>query len=232
MLSDEQIERYSRQIILPQIGGRGQEALLAATVVLRGDGSLIEAACLYLAAAGVGRLLLVDVDGGERLADSLTQLNPDCRSLARPAVDDRRTLVGEASVVIESPPDRRGAVFNDACATLRRPLVWGTSRNGIGLVSVLCHGDATPCLACLQLDSTTQADQVERVMFSDLAAGFVGTQQATETIKIIVGLESSLAGRLLTFDVLADTVHDTPVARDPACVVCSSGTVTRGAEPG
>src|SRR5262245_37994518 len=151
MLTDEQIERYSRQIVLPQVGGRGQQQLLAAMVLLSGAPAVVETAGRYLVAAGLGRLILVVVENGEELATLLRESNDDCRIDCIDNLDEIDALVATATVVAAS--ERRSATpLNRACIAARTPLVWGATHADGGLVTVLCQDEA-PCLECLRSET-------------------------------------------------------------------------------
>ena len=224
MLSEQQIERYSRQIILPQLGGRGQERLLSAKVAIVGRGELATAAALYVAAAGIGTLAI----GAPELQSVLDGLNPDCHVSVLPApLTSERALetAGRYEAVLAS-----GAApgvctaLNAACVARRTPLVWGDTAGPLGLVTVLA-GDhpESHCYACVQ-------SQVPRLLaggdaahaLAEAAAAFIGTLQATEAIKLLIGLDTNSAGRLLAYNAAAGTVGEVTVARDPRCRVCGA----------
>jgi adenylyltransferase/sulfurtransferase len=224
MLSATQIERYSRQIILPQVGGRGQLALLSATVTICGSTELATTAARYLAAAGVGYLCV-----SPPTAAAIEGLNPDCH-IASGAWDDGHP---RATAAQRSPPGRSTTVLVcagasvDTCAfmnatsvTTRVPLIFGDAAGAVGRMSV-CAGferDA-PCYVCLarQLGGTCGDDAAA---LASVTAGFIGTLLATEAIKMLLSLPPSCVGRLVTFDALASEVHETPVGKDPWCAAC------------
>jgi molybdopterin/thiamine biosynthesis adenylyltransferase len=218
MLSDEQIERYSRHIILPQMGARGQQRLLAAAVAVVGDGTASTTAGLYLAAAGVGKLSITQ--SNDTLRD-LATLNPDCHITHLPPslISTPVTgLVRAHDVIIDaSGSDPVSAAFNRACVELGKPLVWGRAANYGGQVTVVAGpGRTRPCLACLKVESVLPGgDQLAM-----LAAWFVGTLQATEAIKLVLGVGDTLGGRMVVYDLLEGAVRQIEVARDPACTVC------------
>jgi molybdopterin/thiamine biosynthesis adenylyltransferase len=225
MLTDAQIERYSRQIIVPEVGGRGQEQLLAAAVVLGGRGST--AASLYLVAAGIGTLTLIDSDTGDDLISDLAQLNPDCH-IAR--ADAEATAVAGATVVVETsaaadaPP-----VLYDRCRRAGRPLVWGAAHGAQGFVTVLAADGTGACAACVQRTVVGVWDKATDAVspLADLTAAFVGSQQAAETIKLVLGMPRSSIGAVLLCDMEKGAVEVTPLDRDPACRMCAA--ITRSA---
>jgi molybdopterin/thiamine biosynthesis adenylyltransferase len=223
MLTDDQVERYSRQILLPGIGGRGQERLLAARVALVGVTLAADAAALYLAAAGVGHLVLVG-NGATAALAGLSAINPDAHIVsASLAPRHVREVLDGTDLVLSGDLDRHiGELLNAACLRAQRPLVWGRVDAGRGHVSMLCGaGGTAPCLACLTPpDGPPPGNSPARDVFTDLAAAFVGTQQALEAIRFLVGLPPTLAGRLLTYAARDGTVATTRVERDPACAAC------------
>ena len=223
MLSEPQIERYSRQIIVSQVGGRGQQALLSATVAIVGCGDLSSAAAVYLAAAGVGRLT---VSEPSPLAE-LERVNPDCRvsplssPLTRTAAEE---MVRNCNVVLASGAAHEVcAVLNAACLTQHTPLLWGDTTGSLGVVTVIA-GDhpGSPCYTCVhtQLLRPLAAGNAIDPLAAATAA-FIGTLQATEAIKLLLGLGPIATGRLLTYDAVAATFDEVAVARDPHCATCA-----------
>ncbi len=232
MLTEQQIERYSRQIILPQVGGRGQQRLLSAAIAVVGTGDLGTLAATYLTAAGVGRLDIIDAGAGEpgalAVAASLDTLNPDCAITARPvcctvavAVEVART----ADVVIDASATPEISRFlNTACLALLKPMVWGAANGSIGHVSTFAgRGASAPCYSCAQALFPPAAPVSDAAaVLAGVAAAFVGSLQATQAIEIVLGMETSLCGRLLTYDALDGTVRETAIVKDPRCPVCSA----------
>ncbi|MCC7484181.1 MAG: molybdopterin-synthase adenylyltransferase MoeB [Burkholderiales bacterium] len=246
-MNDEQLLRYSRHILLPQIGIEGQEKLLAAHVLLIGAGGLGSPAALYLAAAGVGRLTICDDDEvdltnlqrqivhrtrsiGMKKTDSaratLAEVNPEVAVTAlAERVDEARlaALVAAADVVLDGSDNfpTRHAV-NRACALQRKPLVSGAALRFDGQVAVFdFRAAASPCYACLFPEDAEAEEERCAVMgvFAPLT-GIVGTTQAAEALKLVTGVGETLAGRLLLIDALAMQVRTITLARDPACRVC------------
>ena len=224
MLTDAQIERYSRQIILPQIGGRGQERLLAASVAVVGTDRLAAVAAHYLAAAGVG---VVCTDAS--IVATLAGVNPDCRLQPLPADMDRHgadALMRAHDARLDASGQRAvSALLNAASVTLRKPLIWARVHGGAGELAIFAgHQSDTACFECLQERAPTSHDEV----LSETTAVFIGAAQATEAMKAMLGLDTHLTGRLMLYDACAATVRDTAVSKNPRCACCSSAARTRG----
>ena len=248
-MNDEQLLRYSRHILLPQIGIEGQEKLLAARVLVIGAGGLGSPVALYLASAGVGRLTLCDNEDvdltnlqrqivhrtsaiGTRKVESaratLAAINPEV-SIAALAerVDQRRieTLAADADVVVDGSDNfatRHAA--NRACVRLKRPLVSGAAVRFDGQVAVFdLRASGAPCYSCLFPEHGESEDVRCAVMgvFAPLT-GIVGSIQAAEALKLVTGAGETLAGRLLLLDALTMQVRTIKLAKDPACPVCGN----------
>ncbi|NMG73139.1 HesA/MoeB/ThiF family protein [Aromatoleum diolicum] len=247
-MNDDQLLRYSRHILLPEIGVEGQEAILASRVLVVGAGGLGSPAAMYLAAAGVGTLVLCDGDtvdltnlqrqilhsaeGVGRLKvdsgrDTLLRLNPQARVETLPerlegaALDEQ---VAAADVVLDCSDNfaTRHAI-NRACVRYRKPLVSGAAIRFDGQVSVFDLRQAeSPCYHCL----FPEGQEVEEIrcavmgVFAPLT-GIIGATQAAEALKLLVGCGVSLDGRLLLLDGLAMEWRSVMLGRDPACVVCA-----------
>lgn len=247
-MDDEQLLRYSRHVLLPQIGIEGQEKLLGAHALIIGAGGLGSPAALYLASAGVGRLTICDGDEvdltnlqrqilhrtrsiGMKKVDSarmtLGEINPEVAVTALPErVDEQRlaALVATAEVVLDGCDNfaTRHAI-NRVCVRLSRPLVSGAAVRFDGQVAVFDmrqHGAA--CYSCL-FPEHGEAEEVRCAVMGVFAplTGIVGSIQATEALKILTGAGDTLAGRLLLVDALAMQLRTIRIARDPACPVCS-----------
>jgi len=256
MLSDTHIERYSRQVIVPQIGGRGQEKLLAASVVVVGAGGIGSAAALYLAAAGVGRLGIVDsaaveasdlssivvhaaasvgTNRAHSVAAALATLNPDCRIEPRPELvtSDVAAAVtaGHGVVISAEAAFAVCCLLNAACLRLRKPLLWGHAVGFVGQFAVLSdpRPDA-PCCRCLEPQRPELDGGAAPIIFTP-AAGFIGTLLATEAIKRIVGVEDPSAARLVHYDGLEGSVQEVVVYRNPHCELCGVEQRTPGVHP-
>ncbi|HRQ58124.1 MAG TPA: molybdopterin-synthase adenylyltransferase MoeB [Azoarcus taiwanensis] len=248
-MNDEQLLRYSRHILLPEIGVEGQEALLASRVLVVGAGGLGSPACMYLAAAGVGTIVLCDDDDVdltnlqrqilhseatvgtpkvESGRESLLRLNPfvNVETVhARLEGDALDAQVRIADVVLDCSDNfaTRHAI-NRACARHRKPLVSGAAIRFDGQVSVfdLRRADS-PCYHCL----FPEGKDVEEVrcavmgVFAPLT-GIIGATQAAEALKLIVGCGVSLDGRLLLLDGLGMEWRSISLGRDPDCAVCGA----------
>ena len=241
--SDDEIERYARHLVLAEIGGPGQQRLKAARVAVVGLGGVGGPAALYLAAAGVGNLLLIDDDvvalsnlqrqivfgdadvGRAKVAvgaERLTALNPHVAVAARPqrlTSTNARDVVAGCDVVIDGTDDfATRFATNAACAAAGVPLVSGALGRWSGQVGVFA---GQPCYRCLVPEAPPEAETCARVGVVGALAGVVGAMAALEAIKIIAGAGEPLTGRLLLYDGLAATARTVSVAADPACPVCS-----------
>ena len=248
-MDDPRLLRYARHILLDEVGIEGQEAFLAARVLIIGAGGLGSPAALYLATSGVGRLTLVDDDHVElsnlqrqilhptahlglpkveSARRSLAAFNPDIeiRTLQSRVHDDALDeLVAQADVVLDCCDNfsTRHAV-NRACVAHRTPLVSGAAIRFDGQVSVFdLRDDDAPCYHCL----FPEADDVEALscattgVFAPLV-GIVGSMQAAEALKLIAAVGRSLSGRLQMLDVRDMQWRSVNVMRDPDCAVCAS----------
>jgi molybdopterin/thiamine biosynthesis adenylyltransferase len=247
-MTDDQLLRYSRHILLDEIGIEGQQRLLAASALVIGAGGLGSPAALYLAASGVGRIVLVDDDDVdltnlqrqvmhatarigrpkvESGREALLQINPgiDVVALRERAAGARLDeLVRAASVVLDCSDNfaTRHAV-NRACVAARVPLVSGAAIRFDGQVSVFDpRAAASPCYACLFPEGAGFEDAACSSMgvFAPLV-GVIGAMQAAEALKLLLGIKPSLAGRLLLLDGRAMEWTSIGIARNDACPVCS-----------
>lgn len=248
-MNDDQLLRYSRHILLPQIGIEGQDAIVNARVLVVGAGGLGSPAAMYLAAAGVGTLVLADGDtvdltnlqrqilhsqeGVGRLkvesgSDTLARLNPEVKvvplahRLEGEALEEE---VGLADVVLDCSDNfvTRHAI-NRACVARGRPLVSGAAIRFDGQVSVFDLRQAdSPCYHCL----FPEGEDVEEIrcavmgVFAPLT-GIVGAVQAAEALKLLAGCGEPLVGRLLLLDTLAMDWRTIRLGRDPSCPVCAT----------
>lgn len=250
-MDDKQLLRYSRQILLPQIDIAGQQRLLASRVLVIGVGGLGAPVATYLATSGVGQLTLVDHDKVE-LTNLQRQPIHTTHTLGRPKVESAQQMIAAlnpdvrvhainrkldeaglneaaqaADVVVDCSDNfpTRFAV-NRACVTAKKPLVSGAVVRFEGQVSVFrADRPGGPCYACLYRD--TGADEGDLCsQFGVLApvAGTIGALQATETIKVLLDVGETLAGRLLVLDALHMEWRTVRLRKDPACPVCGTGT--------
>jgi molybdopterin-synthase adenylyltransferase len=246
-MNDLQLLRYSRHILLDDIGIEGQEKLLAARALVIGAGGLGSPAAYYLASAGIGRITLVDNDSvdltnlqrqilhttervGQPKAQSgrqtLTQINPeiDIVALTERAEGERlNELVRQADVVLDCSDNfaTRHAI-NRACVANKVPLVSGAAIRFDGQISVFDpRGGDAPCYACL-FPPDQQFEEVQCATMGVFAplVGIIGTMQAAEALKLVVQTGQSLAGRLLLLDARNMEWTSIRIARNAACTVC------------
>lgn len=246
-MNDEQLLRYSRQIMLPQIDIEGQQKLADAHVLIIGIGGLGSAAAIYLAAAGTGILTLVDFDTVEltnlqrqiihRNTDidkpkvdsakkNLLAINPEVHINTVDTRPDQQTLeklVKEADVVVDASDNYNTRfAINSACVSLHKPLVSGAAIRFEGQLSVFDNRqDSSPCYNCLYPKSGDEEENCSENGILAPVVGIIGSMQALEAIKIICGIGEPLVGRLLIFDALAMSWRSMQLSRDPACPVCS-----------
>lgn len=248
-MDDEQLLRYSRHILLPEIGIEGQQRLLGARALLIGAGGLGSPAALYLASAGVGTLTVCDGDvvdltnlqrqivhreaavgrpKVESARDTLHALNPrvGIEAIAE-RVDGARlaSLVAAADVVLDGSDNfaTRHAV-NRACVAARKPLVSGAGIRFDGQLAVFdLRLPEAPCYACLFPEDGEMEEMRCAVMgvFAPLV-GIIGAMQAAEALKILIGAGETLSGRLLLLDALTMEVRTVTLQRDPECAVCAA----------
>jgi len=253
-VNDEQLLRYSRHLLLPELGVDGQTRLRAAHVLLVGAGGLGCPAALYLASGGIGRLTIADPDvvdltnlqrqilyrvdsigasKSESARAALNAVNPEVEVVPialRLAGEALERAVGAADVVLDCSDnfETRHAV-NRACVRQARPLVSGAAIRFDGQLAVFDprRPDA-PCYACL-FPEDAQAEEPRCAVMGVLAplTGAIGAMQAIEAIKLVTGIGESLAGRLLLFDALHGESRIVRIARDPRCPVCSRSAVAR-----
>jgi len=245
-MTDQELLRYSRHILLNEIGVEGQQRLREASMLVIGAGGLGSPAAFYLASAGVARITLVDGDSvdltnlqrqilhttgriGTPKAISgqvaLEAINADVQVIPvtqRADQDALAELVSAATVVLDCSDNfATRHALNRACVTHRKPLVSGAAIRFDGQVAVFdLRHEASPCYACLFPPGDGE-DELCAVMgvFAPLT-GIIGTTQAAEALKLAAGIGESLEGRLLMLDALSMRWHSVRVKRDSACPVC------------
>ena len=252
-LSADEIRRYSRHLVLPGIGLDGQRALKAARVLCVGAGGLGSPVSMYLAAAGVGTLAIADYDVVEfsnlqrqllhttqdvgRLktqsaGDRLRALNPDIRvETYEAAVTSANALdlIARYDVIVDGSDNFPARyLINDACVLARRPYVYGSIFRFEGQASVFAMPGG-PCYRCLYPEPPPP-DLVPTCAEGGVLGvvpGIIGTIQANEAIKLVLGIGQPLAGRLLVLDALRMQFREVRLRRDPACPVCGNQPVIR-----
>ncbi|MBM3342460.1 MAG: molybdopterin-synthase adenylyltransferase MoeB [Betaproteobacteria bacterium] len=248
-MNDEQLLRYSRHILLPEVGVEGQAKLGAARALLIGAGGLGSPVSLYLTAAGVGTLTLCDDDNVD-LTNLQRQIVHRTSSIGRPKVESARDtlrdvnpetqvetiaarvggaeldeLVARADVVLDGCDNfaTRHAV-NRACVKHQKPLVSGAGVRFDGQIAVFDMRDANaPCYACL-FPEDAQSEELRCAVMGVFAplVGIVGCIQAAEALKILMGTGETLAGKLMLVDALSMDIRTIRLRKDPACAVCGA----------
>jgi len=245
MLSSEQSARYRRNLLLPGFGEEGQRKLLDSGVLLVGAGGLGSPAALYLAAAGVGRIGILDHDRVD-LSNLQRQVIHGTPDIGREkALSARETLIGinprlvvEAHSALLTEANARELIagydmvldctdnfdtrfiINEACLSLKRPFVYGGVLSYTGQVLVIMPGQG-PCFRCLYRNKPDRdVPDCSTVGVLGTVPGVIGTLQACEAIKYLAGIGELLVGRLLIYDALTATFTEVALERDPGCPYC------------
>jgi molybdopterin-synthase adenylyltransferase len=245
-LTDAELARYARQIVLRDVDLEGQARLRAGRVLIVGLGGLGSPAALYLAGAGVGHLVLADYDAVdlsnlhrqvihrsadigrpkvESARDAVRALNPDVAVTtlhARMEPDALAAQVAAVDVVLDCTDNFEARfAINAACVAARRPLVSGAAIRLDGQVAVF-RADVpdAPCYRCLYREQGTQAEHCSQVGVLGPVVGVIGAMQALEALKLLAGFGEPLAGRLLLFDARASEWRMVRLRRDPDCPAC------------
>jgi adenylyltransferase/sulfurtransferase len=246
-MDDKLLLRYSRQILLPEIDVAGQQRLLDSSAMVIGLGGLGSPVAMYLAASGVGRLVLVDFDDVE-LSNLQRQIIHGTDDLGRPKVESARDMVlslnpsvrvetigqrldqdalNEAVVSVDAVVDATDNfesrfAINASCFHAHKPLISGAAIRFEGQVSVFFPGQAeSPCYRCLYGDSGELGETCTQTGVVAPLLGMIGSVQAMETLKVIMGIGDVLQGRLLLLDALRMEWQSMRIRRDPDCPVCS-----------
>jgi adenylyltransferase/sulfurtransferase len=248
MLTDDELLRYSRQILMPNFDIAGQQALKFARVLIVGSGGLGCPVALYLGAAGVGHLTLVDDDRievanlqrqiafetaqmgeskAERLADRIRGINPLITIdviRQRLAGEDFDAPVTQASLVLDCCDNfNTRFALNRACVQAGVPLVSGAAIRGEGQISVYdSRQPQSPCYHCLYPEQGNEDLTCSEAGVVAPLVGMIGAAQAMEAIKVISGVGNTLVGRLLIVDAWRMEWREMKLAKDPACPVCSN----------
>jgi molybdopterin/thiamine biosynthesis adenylyltransferase/rhodanese-related sulfurtransferase len=251
-------DRYSRHLRLPDVGLEGQKKLEAARMLVVGAGGLGSPAAYYLAAAGVGTLRIADDDVVDRSNLQRQILHADARvgmpkvesaAIALSALNPRTKIEAIAERIVSANIERMldgidvvvdggdnfpvRYLLNDACVKLGKPLVYGAVQRFEGQASVFDagrHRGEAPCYRCLfpEPPPPDAAPNCAEAGVLGVLPGVIGLLQATEAVKLILGIGTPLTGRLLQFDALAMRFRETRLTPDPQCPVCAPGTVFPG----
>ncbi|HPC60438.1 MAG TPA: molybdopterin-synthase adenylyltransferase MoeB [Verrucomicrobiota bacterium] len=248
-LNDSELRRYARQLILPELGREGQKKIRAAGVLCVGAGGLGSPLALYLAAAGIGRLGILDFDTvdlsnlhrqvlhgtddvgrakTESARDAIARLNPEVEVVVhttRLTRDNALELLRAYDVIADGTdnfPTRY--LVNDACVLLGKPNVYGSVFRFEGQASLFAPHLGGPCYRCLYPEPPPPGSVPGCAEGGVLGVlpGIIGLIQATETLKLILGRGTSLLNRLLLFNALDMTFRELKIRRDPACPLCGS----------
>ena len=248
VLDASQRDRYSRHLILPEVGEAGQTKLLDAKVLCIGAGGLGSPALLYLAAAGVGTIGIVDSDiveannlqrqvvhntdrlgvlKAESAKETLSKLNPDVKVEVHPfrlEAGNARELMSDYDVIIDGSDNfETRYTVNDAAVPLRKPVVHGSIFRFEGMVSTFVPFEG-PCYRCLYPEAPPSelAPTCSEAGVLGVLPGIVGSFEANEALKLIVGYGDPLVGRLLIFDAQGTRFSEVKVRRDPSCPTCGT----------
>ncbi len=250
-LSDRQLERYARHVILDEVGEEGQLRLLRSRVLVVGAGGLGTPLLLYLAAAGIGTLGVIDDDTVdisnlqrqvihdevsvgrpkvESAAARLRAMNPETRVVTyqeRLTPENVERILADYDLVADGTDNfRTRYLLNDACYRAKKPLVSAALLRFDGQLSTYKAylGDGHPCYRCLfpDLPPPDLIPRCEEAGILGAVAGVMGTLQATEVLKELLGLGDSLSGRLLIYDALSAEFRKVRVPKDPACPCCGT----------
>jgi len=248
-MTGERLRRYSRQLLLDEVGGAGQARLTASRVLVVGAGGLGSPAALYLAGAGVGTLGLADSDAVE-LSNLHRQILHGTKDLDRPKIQsgqarleelnpdvvvvghrvrldagNARDVLGRYDVVVEgSDSVETKLAVSDACVALGRPLVVGAVVGWEGQLLVVRPGE-TACYRCM-VRAAAPAGALASCASAGIlgpVAGVVGSLQAVETLKLCLGLDTAMTGRLVLYDGRTAELMTVNARRDPACPACAAG---------
>ena len=251
-LNDAEIRRYSRHLILPEVGLEGQKKICSASVLCIGAGGLGSPMAMYLAAAGIGRLGIVDFDSVElsnlqrqdihgtpdvgrsktqSAADTIRRINPDVQVVrhdTRLTSDNALDIMRPYDIVVDGTdnfPTRY--LTNDACVLLRKPNVYGSVFRFEGQASVFAPHLGGPCYRCLYPEPPPPGAVPSCAEGGVLGVlpGVIGLIQATEIIKLVLGKGTSLLNRLLLFNALEMQFRELKLRRDPQCPLCGENPV-------
>ena len=255
-LDDERIERYSRQLILDEVGAAGQETLLGSSVLVIGAGALGSPVVRYLAGAGVGRLTIADGDRvessnlhrqvlhriedigrskAESAADAVRATNPDVTPVpvvGRVGEDDVLGLVEDHDVVVDGSDNfATRYLLNDACHLAGVPLVEAAILRFHGQLTTIVPGEG-PCYRCVfpEPPAPGAAPSCAQAGILGPVAGVIGSLQAVEVLKLLLGTGGTLVGRLLFVDLATMDIRTADVRRRPECALCGDEPTITGLE--
>jgi molybdopterin/thiamine biosynthesis adenylyltransferase/rhodanese-related sulfurtransferase len=250
IFTEAQKSRYARHIMLPEVGEKGQAKLLGAKVLLLGAGGLGSPSALYLAAAGVGTLGIVDddvVDASnlqrqilhntsrigvpkvESARTTLTELNPDVRVIAhqvRLTADNVLSIIKDYDLIVDGADNfQTRYLLNDAALILSKPVLHASIFRFEGQLTTFLPWQG-PCYRCLYPEPPPagMAPSCNEAGVLGVLPGVIGVLQATEAVKVLLGIGETLSGRLLIYDALGAKFRELKLRRDPQCVVCSDRT--------
>ncbi len=245
-LSDNQLDRYARHLILKQVGGAGQKKLLSARVLVIGAGGLGSPLILYLAAAGVGTIGVIDDDlvdlsnlqrqilhttqqvGNPKTQSAenmIDQINPDVNIITmseRLTVDNAEQIIADYDIIADGCDnfDTR-FILNDVCLKLKKPLVSAALSQFDGQISTFKgYQQDKPCYRCFIPDHPGNVGNCAEAGILGAVAGVVGSLQAVEVLKEILEIGDSLAGKILLYDGLSATSRTIKLPKDPSCPIC------------
>lgn len=254
IFTNDQIVRYSRHIILSEVGSEGQKKINAGRVLIVGAGGLGSPAAYYLAAAGVGTLGVIDGDvvdlsnlqrqilhftkdvgrlKVESASEKLEDLNTDCKVVTcRERLTSRNILdvIKNYDVIVDGTdnfPTR--FLINDACVIVKKPFIYGGVLKFFGQVLTVLPGNG-PCFRCIfhEPPPAGSVPTCSQAGVLGVLPGVIGVIQATEALKYLMGIGNLLVGRLLTYDALTMEFREIAVRKNPACAVCGDNpTITR-----
>jgi len=244
--NNEQIKRYSRHIILPEVGGKGQKKLQNSKILCVGAGGLGSPVAFYLAAAGVGTIGIIDMDKvdisnlqrqilhscsdiGKLKVDSaketLNSINPDVNVLTyaeKLTSKNVKDIIKNFDIVVDGCDNfATRYLVNDACYFDKKPNIYGSVFQFEGRATVFVPDDG-PCYRCLHPfpPPAGEVPSCQEAGVLGVLPGLIGLIQATETIKLILGLGKSLKGRLLLYDALSLSFREVKIKKDPNCPLC------------
>jgi len=246
-MDSDDLKRYARHLILKEIGGPGQASLLTSKVVIIGAGGLGGPAGLYLAAAGIGNISIIDDDvvdlsnlqrqiqfgttdigrsKPEVMTDSLSRINPDINitfNNTRLTATNAKNILAGYDVILDGTDNfKTRFTVNKTSRDLGIPLVSGAIGRFDGQVSIFNTSGDTPCYQCLVPHAPPQAATCSEVGVVGALAGIIGSMMALETIKLLTGAGTPLTGRIWIYDGLNAESRTVRLSKDPDCTLCSA----------